>query len=183
LESIRLVGAPLPTDRHWQVRRRIVDLMPHRTLHELMALYESDRTSLGIIRPAQVLGLDMSPAEEPEWRPKWQAQLAQIPLFGEQQKPLRKIPYEFRYVFRCEDRGRVHKALIIDWELGALFLNEVERLGSDIAAAKSVKHKYLDEMCASDRDTRFFVGTTLPFNTWLVLGVFWPPRMPLQLLP
>lgn len=65
--------------------------------------------------------------------------------------------------------------MIEDWELGVLFLKESTRLGSDAAAAESVKHKFLDEMCRPDKDTRFFVGTRLPFNTWLVLGVFWPP--------
>ena len=33
-----------------------------------------------------------------------------------------------------------------------------------------------DELCAPTKDTRFFMGTKYPYNTWLVLGVFWPPK-------
>jgi hypothetical protein len=176
LESIRLVGEALPSHEGWHVRRLVVDQMPHRTLGELEALYESDRTSLGIVRPTEILDLEVTPAPEPDWKPQWKALWAQIPLFGEQPKPLRKLPYEFRYVFRCEDEHQPRKAMAIDWELGALFLKESARLGSDSAAADSVKRKYLDDMCGSDHDTRFFVGTALPYNTWLVLGVFWPPK-------
>jgi len=63
-----------------------------------------------------------------------------------------------------------------DWELGVLFSKEVERLGSQEAAAQSVRKKYLDEICAPTRDTQFFMGTVFPYNTWVVIGVFWPPK-------
>jgi hypothetical protein len=39
-----------------------------------------------------------------------------------------------------------------------------------------VRRKFLDEICSTERDTRFFMGTVLPYNTWLILGVFWPPK-------
>jgi hypothetical protein len=69
-----------------------------------------------------------------------------------------------------------------DWELGTLFLNESARLGSDEAAAESVKKKFLGELCRPDKDTRFFMGTFWPYNTWLVLGVFWPPKIAEKML-
>lgn len=58
-----------------------------------------------------------------------------------------------------------------------LFLREAERLGSDEAAAESVKKKFLGELCRGDKDTRFFMGTRYRYNVWLVLGVFWPPKI------
>jgi hypothetical protein len=64
-----------------------------------------------------------------------------------------------------------------DWELGTLFLRESARLDSDGAAAESVKQKFLGELCRQDKDTRFFMGTRHPYNTWLVLGIFWPPMI------
>ena len=66
--------------------------------------------------------------------------------------------------------------MIEDWELGVLFFREVERLGSEEAAAESVKVKFLDEICGPSKDTRFFMGTVFPYNTWVVIGTFWPPR-------
>jgi hypothetical protein len=59
---------------------------------------------------------------------------------------------------------------------GALWLNEVARLGEERAAADSVRTKFLDEMCRPDKDTHFFMGTTFPYNSWVVVGVFWPPK-------
>ena len=100
---------------------------------------------------------------------------SQLRLFGPPQKPLRKLPYSFHYVFECEDSNKPHTAMCEDWELGMSFLNEAERLGDERRAAESVRTKFLDELCGPNKDTRFFMGTRFPYNTWLVLGVFWPP--------
>ncbi len=176
LESIRVLGEPLDTNDGWRARREIIDQLPHLTRNQLMARHEQDRTSLGIVRPTRVLDMEIREAD-PEWKPEWQMMFKQLTLFGPPQKPLRKIPFTFHYVFECEDSGgKPHTAMCEDWELGALFLKEAARLGTDEAAAKSVRHKYLDEMCDSRKDTRFFMGTHFPYNTWLVLGVFWPPK-------
>lgn len=176
LDSIELLGEPLPTKDGWLARRTIIDTMPHHTVKQLESLYEKERVSLGIVRPSEVLDVVVSPAD-PEWKPKWQSLFSQLRLFGDQQKPLRKLPYKFQYVFRCGDSDKCHKAMIEDWELGTLFLKEIDRLGSEKNAAESVRAKYYDELCGPDRDTRFFMGTRLPYNTWLVLGVFWPPKI------
>lgn len=174
LGSIVALGAPLPAG-DWRQRREVIDRLPTHTLNELKALYALDRTSLGIVRPKQVLDLEIQADNRP-WKPKWQAEINQLRLFEAPPKPLVKIPFKFRYVFKCEDSARPHRAMIEDWELGVLYLKEVVRLGSEHAAAQSVRSKFLDEMCSPTRDTRFFMGTRFPYNTWLVLGVFWPPR-------
>jgi hypothetical protein len=174
LDSIQVLGEPLSPNRGWAERRSIIDNMPHHTVHQLQQLYDRDRTSLGLVRPARILDLKVEKAEH-EWKPAWQKLFDQMRLFGPSQKPLRKIPYKFSYQFECEDSTRPHNAMIEDWELGMLFLNEASRLGSDEAAAESVRSKFLDEMCRDDKDTRFYMGTKFPYNTWLVLGVFWPP--------
>jgi hypothetical protein len=175
LESIQILGEPLSADRKWQARREIIDKLPHYTRNQLVARYEEDKTSLGIVRPTRILDLEIREADT-EWKPEWKTLFKQMTLFGVPQKPLRKIPYTFHYVFECEDSESPHTAMCEDWELGVLFLKESERLGSDEAAAESVKKKFLSELCREDKDTRFFMGTYFPYNTWLVLGVFWPPK-------
>lgn len=175
LDTITVLGEPLSTDNRWAERRTIIDAMPTYTLQQLKTLYETNQTSLGIVRPTRVLDLIIEP-DEPEWKPRWQAHLSQFRLFGPQPKPLRKIPYKFSYVFECEDSTKPHQASITDWELGVLWLKEADRLGDEWTAAESVKQKFFDEMCSPEKDTRFFMGTVFPYNTWIVLGVFWPPR-------
>ena len=177
LESIRLIREPLSTKDKWRARREIIDHLPHHTLNQLKALHAQDKTSLGIVRPVRVLDMEIRPAEGSEWKPEWQALFQQRTLFGPPQKPLRKLPYTFHYIFECEDDNKPHSAMCEDWELGTLFLKESERLGSDEAAANSVKRRFLGELCSPAKDTRFFMGTHFPFNVWLVLGVFWPPHI------
>ena len=176
LDSIKLLGEPLSARNNWQDRRAIIDRLPHFTCNQLVSLHKQDKTSLGIVRPTRVLDLEIREAS-PEWKPEWQSLFTQLTLFGPPQKPLRKIPYTFHYVFECEDsNGNPHTAMCEDWELGVLFLGEAERLGSESAAAQSVRDKFFGELCRDDKDTRFFMGTHFPYNTWLVLGVFWPKR-------
>ena len=177
LESIQILGEPLNTDNSWADRRAIIDRLPHHTRVQLEALYEADRTSLGIVFPSEILDLKIEPTER-DWKPEWQSVLDQFNLFHGQPKSLAKLPYKFSYVFRCSDTGgRPHAAMIEDWELGVLFLKEKERLGSEEAAAQSVKRKYFDQICGASRDTQFFMGTVFPYNTWVVIGVYWPPKI------
>ena len=175
LDSITVIGDPLPTLNGWAARRAIIDAMPHHTHKQLVTLYDSDKTSLGIVRPTIIHDLQIRPAD-PIWKPEWSNLFQQPTLFGPSQKPLRKLPYSFHYIYECEDDLKPHSALCEDWELGVLFLKEAARLGSDEAAAESVKKKYFAELCGRTKDTRFFMGTFFPYNTWLVLGVFWPPK-------
>jgi hypothetical protein len=176
LDTIRVLGEPITTKNRWRERRQIIDKMPVYTVRELRDLHDTDRTSLGIVRPAKVLDLKIEPAD-PEWKPEWQSLFDQLSLFGPVQKPLRKIPYKFSYVFECADHNKPHNAMIEDWELGVLWLNEVVRLGDEYQAALSVRRKFLDELCNDSKDTLFFMGTVFPYNTWVVLGVFWPPKL------
>ena len=176
LDSIKLLGETLSTAKNWRERRELIDRLPHYTVNQLKALHGSDKTSLGVVRPKRVLDLEIK-STEAEWKPEWQALFKQLRLFGPQQKPLEKLPYSFKYVFECEDSSKPHTATCTDWELGVLFLKQRDKLGSEKAAAESVKDKFLGELCRADKDTRFFMGTLFPYNVWLVLGVFWPPKI------
>jgi hypothetical protein len=181
LESIKILQPPLSTQHGWAERRSIVDALPHRTVRQWQELYDQDKTSLGVVRPVRVHDMVIEEAER-EWKPEWESLFQQMRLFGEPQKPLKKIPYKFSYVFDCEDSPKPHTTMCEDWELGVLFLTERERLGSEQKAAESVKYKFLNELCDPSKDTRFFMGTIFPYNSWVVLGVFYPPRSDQQLM-
>ena len=177
LDSIRPLGEKLDTKNNWKARRQIIDKLPMHTVNELRDLYNEDKTSLGIVRPTRILDLKIENLDR-DWKSEWQGVLNQFKLFGPQPKPLAKIPFKFSYVFECADSSKPHNAMIEDWELGVLYLKEIDRLGNEWEAAKSVKRKFLDELCDPDKDTQFFMGTVFPYNTWVVIGVFWPPKTP-----
>ncbi|MBM3499435.1 MAG: hypothetical protein FJX74_12275 [Armatimonadetes bacterium] len=75
--------------------------------------------------------------------------------------------------------------MIEDWELGVLYLKLCRETGSEEEAKTGVRRKFLDQMCAVDRDTWLFMGTLRPplQTTWVVIGVFWPPAHPQLALP
>ncbi|MCC6862995.1 MAG: hypothetical protein IT158_30755 [Bryobacterales bacterium] len=175
LDSIRILGPPLSSGDGWRERREIIEKMPIRTVNQLRGLYDSDRISIGIVRPTEMLDLEIEPAD-PEWKPEWQALFSQLTLFGDAPKDLAKIPFKFSYVFRCEDSVNPHRTMIEDWELGVLYLKERERKADEKLAAQSVKDKYLVWMFSKDRDPLLFMGTTFPYNAWVVIGVFYPPK-------
>jgi hypothetical protein len=174
LDSIRILGPQLSADDGWRERREIIDKMPVSTVKQLRDLYESDRISIGIVRPLEMLDLEIAPAD-PDWKPEWQSLFNQLTLFGDPPKDLTKIPFKFSYVFRCDDSENPHRAMIEGWELGVLYLKERDRKASEQLAAQSVKEKYLDWMFSKDRDPLLFMGTTFPYNSWVVIGVFYPP--------
>jgi hypothetical protein len=163
-----------PPDDCWRRRRAIIDKMPVRKVNQLRALYDSDNVSIGIVRPVEMLDIEVEPAD-PDWKPEWQALFNQLTLFGDAPKSLAKIPFKFSYVFRCEDNDKPHRAMIEDWELGVLYLKQRERKASEQLAAQSVKDKF-QSLFAKDRDSLLFMGTTFPWNSWVVIGVFYPPK-------
>lgn len=173
LESIQILGEPLSVKNNWRDRKEHIDQLPVYTVNELKQLYEKERVSLGMVKPTKVLDLKIESSTR-EWKGEWEMALRQFNLFGPPPKQLNKIPYKFSYIFECEDSSKPHNAMIEDWELGVLFLKEVNRLGSEEKAAESVKKKFFNELCSKDRDTKFFMGTTFPFNSWVVVGVFYP---------
>lgn len=158
----------------WLERRKIVDRVQHHTMQELSALYEEERRSLGIVVPEEIIDLEHEKCS-PNWSAEHREMLSQCDLFGRKPKVLQKVPYTFRYVFRCADDREPHRCSITDWELGMLFLRQRDK-HDEATALRHVRERFLEKMCSPERDTRFYVGTMFPRNTWLVLGVFWPPK-------
>ena len=70
--------------------------------------------------------------------------------------------------------------MIEDWEISRLYWNCIDGGSCPEDACKKVKQKFLDQICATDRDTHFYVGTVLAHGTWVVIGTFWPKISPPQ---
>lgn len=172
LDSISILSRLDPVkDR--EARRGFVNKLQVKTLGQWESGYEADRTSLGVLVPDQVLDVEHENEAE-DWTEEEKASLSQMNLFADTPKRLEKIPVRFKYVIRDEN-GKDRRLTIRDWELGELYRKMREEYGPE-GAIKKVKQKYLDQMCSDDKDTRFFIGTMYPYNQWMVVGVFWPPK-------
>jgi hypothetical protein len=176
--TLRPVGPRLGTKDGWAERKRVVVPWASESMEELKARQQRDGTSLGLVKPAEIVDLAVAPSER-EWDPQRVAWMQQAKLIGPDLRPLPRVPFYFRYRFRCDDaRCRGHTYMIEDWELGRLYFRLCQATGDEEEAKAGVRTKFLDQMCAADRDTWLFVGTLRPplHATWVVIGVFWPPR-------
>lgn len=186
LESIRTIGEPISARDNWGHRKRHVLKNVAPSMEALWNQNESDATSLGIVAPAEILDVTIS-ADDREWSPAAANEMRQYSLFADparNDRLLRKVPYRFRYHFRCADTHcNTHRLSIIDWELTALYWKLIDGGESEDATCRKVKAKFLDEICSSQNEPHFFVGNTLENKkTWLVLGVIYPKREEPKLL-
>lgn len=178
--SVQLIGEPIPTGQRgdWSERGKYVLKNVAASMEELRERQEVDNTSLGIFKPKEVTDLVVT-ADDPEWKQSFIYELRQTRLWDTRTKskePPRKVPWRFQYRFRCDDsRCNGHKMTNEDWEVGALYWNLVDGGATPDEAAAKVKQKFLEQICAPDRETYFYVGTVLNYpKSWLVIGTFWP---------
>lgn len=169
------VGTHLDTKRGWAARRAIVEPLMAESMCELQRRQARDQTSLGIFQPAEVSDFTAEPVSA-EWDPEKQAVVSQPSLMLPTKAGLEKIPYRFRYKYRCSDGAcSGHHQSIIDWELSQSYRAWRDRYGDEVL--DRLKQRWLDEMCSEAKNTAFFVGNQHQHpEAFLVLGVFWPPK-------
>jgi hypothetical protein len=135
--------------------------------------------SLAAIRPREVTDLDVEP--HPGWTSADQAKIdrymGQLELPGLTKTPrtaLEAPRFKGWYRYRCASpQCSGHRQGIHDWEWVALQRNLVGRGDASIRAG--LRSKFLDEMCAPDRDVIFYVGNQQRHQqSFMVLGLFWP---------
>ena len=61
--------------------------------------------------------------------------------------------------------------MCIDWEIQQLFRRYRDRGPQGFEKVKERAMSWMNQ-----RDAYFVVGTTWRFKTWLIIGVFYPPR-------
>lgn len=181
INSIQPVGIPLDTkkDKNWTKRKEIILPTVHcGSLEEIQEDYKNKGISLGIFKPKKVEDLIIE-ADAANWSPKHSKVLGQLVLFGDQPKPLTKIPYKFSLKFSCDDVRckKAHELAILDWEIFMLYLNIKNNYPYAMdEILQKIKDKWLSEMWSPKRDSYLIVGTQFPYPTFMILGVFWPPR-------
>jgi len=183
-ERLEVVSPQLGTNGSWQERWRWVRSVLSNSLCDIQDAQQADGTSLGFFKPGEILDLDWQEEEQRDWTAKELARLGIRDLFLNQDKkrlePLEKIPYSFRYRFRCDDcrNAEPHYMKIVDWELMQFYRRMRDESETIEDCLRKVRDKWLDELCGPEKDTHFFVGNMQAhLNSFLVLGVFWPPKV------
>jgi hypothetical protein len=174
--SIRL-GDVVGSGHEWQQRWQWIKPTIGPTMCELQRLQKSESRSLGCVRARDVDNLLVEKTDD-TWQGRRQAAINQLALFDPVETKLEKIPFIFRYRYRCDDRQcRGHTQSVLDWELMERYRKLSMQGLSETEVLSGIREKFLGELCNKTKDTHFFVGNHSRFPvTFMVLGVFWPPK-------
>ena len=177
-DGIRILSSPLSSARGWLAKKDVVFPMRSPSLCHLEQQRNAHQhPTLGFFRPKSIRRLLISPGDH-NWTDAQQAMLRQEHLFVETPKQqLEKIPFIFRYEFRCvNDECHGHTLMCTDWEMSQSYRKWIVKYGD--GWKEKFRQTYEAEMIQQN-DTQFFVGTVRSHpNRWIIIGLFYPERSP-----
>lgn len=181
-ESWRPVMPTLTVKAHvppWKRRRPLLDPYVEDSMCQLnVDSHDTGARSLAAVRVADVS--DLVIRKHPGWtsdeQQKIDSYVGQLDLFESKYRSALKAP-RFRGTFhwRCSDAAcKGHKQGLIDWEFVAL----QRHLGgvSDADVVRSLRGRFLDDVCGPMKDLAFYVGNQAKrHHVFSVLGAYYPP--------
>ncbi len=174
VDSIR-TGEVLSTVNSWRARKTIVGPLIKESMCQLRRERDAnDSPTLGLFKPYEIKRLIIEP-DASEWSPQQLANLDQTMLFhsGPSEK-LEKIPFRFKYEFRCNDPNcNGHSMSCTDWEMAQSYRSWRDQYQEEWETA--FRQTYEDKMI-NRYDTYFYVGTIHQHpKEWIIVGLFYPP--------
>jgi len=182
----------IDTKKEWSARWEWLDKIPSfDSFDSIEASRLADGLSIALLRPKNVR-LEITKARNQEWteeeKEKLMREQMQGDLFDEaeakrQVKELRKVPFDFYYLYICNtpegEKERRHK--IVDWEAGALYWKCRESHGIDWE--KPFRAKLEEEL--TGKELMFLMGNQHRFqDQWLIISLIYPPkRKPAEVTP
>ena len=161
--------------KDWKKRNDIILPLVSKSLEELDRKKETDSTSLGIIKPKTIDMFSIDEADVLTDDEKNINKEIQMTLFGEKEFNPEKIPFIFRYHFKCDDSScNGHKIMCEDWEMIESWRRWKKIYKDENILREKFVNGFYTEMLK--KDLYFFVGTHSKFNTWLIIGLYYPPK-------
>lgn len=186
-------GDVIDTKKQWDARWPWIEKLPTFTsFDELEATRIESGLSLALMRPKQVLTLEIVEARAAEWtdeerekllRDEMQGQLFSDTEVKKMTQKLRKVPFDFYYRYTCDtpEGEKVFKHKIVDWEAGVLFWHCRQSHGVDWR--KPFRAKLEEDLMG--KDLMFLMGNQHRFqDQWLIISLIYPPkRKPADVTP
>ena len=176
LDSIKVIGKPLPTSDNWKIRKDTVFPLVSPSLCYLEKTRVETGVTLGIFKPRIINKLIIEPEEDPFWTEQEMSVLSRQSMFDKQNvKPLEKIPFKFYYRFFCDEpKCRGHKLSATDWEMGEAYRKWKRHYGNKWEDYFRQKFEY---DVIYNFDTYFYVGTIRAHpDVWIIVGLFYPHK-------
>jgi len=156
----------------WEKRNSLVLPKLAPSLEYLEEQYKKDKTSLGLIKPREVI--DFFTREELRQPPEpkaYQQSLDKqiIPIID-------AIPHIFAYKFRCAgcDKKKIHDIMCEDWELFESYRSWWKTYPNVKTLWEKLHEKFFDFMIR--HDLHFYMGMYSQQPTWLIIGLYYPPK-------
>ncbi len=175
-ENIK-IGEQITTKNNWNERNKIVLPLLSNSLEELKKSQKDVPKSLGIIKPKKILDFTI----DEKWRQNDDEDKIlkgiQLTLDGEERTKLENIPYNFRYQFYCDiDECSGHNIMCEDWEMLQAWRSWKQKYKDRDKLVEKFKKKFYYDMI-ENKDLYFFLGTHSQFNTWIIIGLYYPPKI------
>jgi len=174
-DLIKKVGH-IETDGNWAIRNRILLPKLSKNIKEL----DESGASIGLIRPSEVLDFiyrksDDAKADEAgrEYNKAYQmifdneCGLKKIPEIG------KKLDRHFSYIFRCDGEDTKHNIICEDWELYQSFRSW--EYDTEKELLEKIRQKFFDDF-TTNHDLCFIMGTHFIYKTWIIIGLYYPPK-------
>ena len=175
-DSIKILGEPLSTANHWAERKSRIG---HLEKHCMCCIQDEQQANgaptLGFFKPHEILGLTIEDSSG-EWTPVELEKLRQRSFWTpEDIEDLEKIPYRFKYHFRCDHAEcNGHRQSCTDWEMSQSYRSWRATYGG--GWQEKFIQKYETEMIERF-DTHFYAGTVHQHpNSWILVGLWYPPK-------
>lgn len=184
-DSIQIGETILSENGDWSRRAEWI-IQPGHIFSSVTALQEArDKvgTSIGMVKPDEVLDFSAEPYPDDEKRQFWSkyaAILAQQELVFEPAdetsiKPISPPDFRFKIRFRSEDKE--HEFGVFDWEADALYFRCTQKGDTPKQACEKVISKLRDEVCSPAKDTYFFLGNIASHpHRFTIVGLWYPKR-------
>lgn len=178
-------GLTIDTRKQWGARWPWIEKIPTFTnFDDIEASRLTDGTTLAILRPKSVLGLEIQKARSADWtddeKEKLLREQMQGDLFSEAEvrkdiRELRKIPFDFYYRYLCDTPAgeKTFTQKIVDWEAGALYWKC--RASHGTGWEVPFRQMYGEKLLQSD--LMLMLGNIHRFpHQWLIISVLYPPK-------
>ncbi|MEX2718365.1 MAG: hypothetical protein Q6370_018865 [Candidatus Sigynarchaeota archaeon] len=166
----RVSGSKKEKAKIWAIRKKWVSSILSPSIEALDVKWHADRTSLGVIKPNLVdlrfrKSIDEIKIEKEHY--------PQQTLTGGRVLVPDIIEHAISYRYRCEgsDCSTLHDQTCEDWELFEAVRNWPYQ-GEE--KEQKIREQYFDNL--KTRDLHFIVGMHSLQPTWMIIGLFYPPK-------
>ena len=175
--SLKIIDRSLSTGKvrgkvNWHGRNELILKHVSPSLEFLKDKFDEDRTSLGLIKPVEVIDF----IRKGKLQIYQDNKVFQQSLFGTGMPVVEEIPHLFSYRFRCSGcvEKKEHNIQCEDWELFESYRSWGQRYQDVNVLWEKLYQKYYTDML--DKDLYFYVGTFSQYPTWLIIGLYYPPK-------